>query len=107
MWNLAPEYGFTDIDGRQPNLSERIVDAVTHAVLSLIDAGSVPPPREASNPAAIKRFKPALDEAITNVKLAQLLPSVGEGMYTEAIALGPKPQHEAVRSFARRHFSLG
>jgi NAD(P)-dependent dehydrogenase (short-subunit alcohol dehydrogenase family) len=59
VWNLAPEYGFTDVDGRQPNLSERIVDVVTRAVLSLIDMGRVPPLREASNPASIAHHQTA------------------------------------------------
>jgi hypothetical protein len=28
-------------------------------------------------------------------------------MYREAIELGSEPDHEAVRTFARRHFSYG
>jgi NAD(P)-dependent dehydrogenase (short-subunit alcohol dehydrogenase family) len=29
-WNLAPEYGFTDIDGRQPNWGKYFAENVTH-----------------------------------------------------------------------------
>jgi len=29
-WNLAPEYGFTDIDGRQPNWGKYFAENVAH-----------------------------------------------------------------------------
>lgn len=106
VWNLAPEYGFTDLDGRRPNITDKIFDAVTRAVVELIEAGRVPDAGDASNPAEVERFKPVLNDVIAKAQLAQLLPHVGDVMYREAIELGPKPTDVEVRAFARRHFSL-
>ena len=77
-WGLAREYGFNDIDGRQPNFAAYISRLVMGALTRIVEQSPM-----------IKDLKQAVGEAFKEVHLEFMLEQVTEAFYIELSKVGP------------------
>lgn len=94
---LAKEYGFTDIDGRQPDFYANLCKVLTDTMLELLrrPTGST-----------IEQFRESMQAAFEAKELTILLTTRPERLYEDFFALGPAADRKTVSQLVDHIFAL-
>jgi NAD(P)-dependent dehydrogenase (short-subunit alcohol dehydrogenase family) len=104
-WHLAREYGFTDVDGRQPDIAGHICDAIVTGLQRLAAAGRIPAGNDSAT--TVREFEKSLRREFAEMNLAHMLQLVPDSFQEDLLALGPQPDREGFVDLVQRYFSLG
>lgn len=107
-WKLAREYGFKDVDGRQPHFSDYLTGLVADALSALTHSGRIPSSDKIDNwNHSIADLKKEMHKEFEKIHLVHMLQLVDDSFYDDVLSLGPKPAKDQLYELAELCFKLG
>lgn len=105
-WQLVREYGFTDVDGSQPDFGGHLRRVVTGALRTL--APDLPDTAGVTDRSkALARVKERVAAEFARANLPMLLEMNPDTVHEDILALGTAPTDEAIAAVVDRYFSVG